>query len=80
MSLDYARAFIEKMKSDETFRNRFMAIEDVDAKLVAASDAGFDFTEAEVKAVQSELSDDDLDALKGGYVTGIKQIPFSPIF
>ena len=30
MSLDYARAFIEKMKSDETFRNRFMAIEDVD--------------------------------------------------
>ncbi|TLU50737.1 MAG: Nif11-like leader peptide family natural product precursor, partial [Chlorobium sp.] len=40
MSLDYARAFIEKMKSDETFRNRIMAIEDVDAKLVAASDAG----------------------------------------
>ncbi len=80
MSLDYARAFIEKMKSDETFRNRFMAIEDVDAKLVAASDAGFDFTEAEVKAVQSELSDDDLDALKGGYVTGIKQISFTPIF
>jgi len=68
MSLDQARAFIEKMKSDEAFRNRIIAIEDVDARLEAASDAGFEFTEAEIKSVQSELSDDDLDQAAGGGV------------
>jgi predicted ribosomally synthesized peptide with nif11-like leader len=66
MSLDQAKAFIEKMKSDEAFRYRIMAIEDVDARLVAASEAGFHFTEAEVKSVQCELSDDDLDKAAGG--------------
>ena len=66
MSLDQARAFIEKMKSDEEFRGRIMAIEAVDARLAAASDAGFEFTEAEVKEVQSELSNDDLDQAAGG--------------
>ncbi len=66
MSLDQARAFIEKMKSDEAFRERILAIENVDARLDAASGAGFQFTEAEVKVVQSELSDDELDAAAGG--------------
>ena len=56
------------MKSDEAFRNRIIAIEDVDARLEAASDAGFEFTEAEIKSVQSELSDDDLDQAAGGGV------------
>ena len=41
MSLDQARAFIEKMKSDGAFRDRIMAIEAVDARLAAARDAGF---------------------------------------
>ena len=66
MSLDQARAFIEKMKSDEAFRNRIMAIEDVNARLAAASSAGFIFTEKEFVEVQSELSDDVLDAATGG--------------
>lgn len=67
MSLDQARAFIEKMKSDEAFRDRILAIIDVDARLAAASCAGFEFTEAELKEVQSELSDVELDAAAGGY-------------
>jgi predicted ribosomally synthesized peptide with nif11-like leader len=66
MSLDQARAFIEKMKSDEAFRNRIAAIEGVDARLAAARDAGFQVTEAEIKEVQSEVSDDELDAAAGG--------------
>ncbi len=65
MSLDQARAFIEKMKSDEAFRNRIVAIEDVDARLVAASEAGFAFTKEEVKEVHGELRDDDLDQAAG---------------
>ena len=66
MSLDQARAFIEKMKSDEAFRDRIVAIEGIDARLAAARDAGFQVTEAEVKEVQSELTDDELDAAAGG--------------
>ena len=65
MSLDQARAFLEKMKSDEAFRNGIVAIEDVDARLVAASEAGFEFTEDELKEVQRELSDDELDQAAG---------------
>jgi len=66
MSIDQARAFIVKIKTDEAFRDRIMAIEDVDDRIAAASGAGFEFTEAEVKEVQSELSDEDMDAAAGG--------------
>ncbi len=66
MSLDQARAFIEKMKSDKAFSDVITAIEDVDARHAAASKAGFVFTDEEVKEVQSELSDDDLDKAAGG--------------
>ena len=66
MSLDQARLFIERMKSDEAFRNRIIAIEDVDARLVAASEAGFEFTKEELKDVHGELSDDELDQAAGG--------------
>ena len=54
------------MKSDEAFRDRIIAIDGVDARLAAASGAGFQVTEAEVKEVQSELTDDELDAAAGG--------------
>ena len=66
MSLDQAKAFIEKMKSDEAFRNRILAIEGIDARLAAASVAGFQVTEAEVKEAQSELTEDELDAAAAG--------------
>ena len=66
MSVDQARAFIEKMKSDGAFRDRIMAIEAVDARLAAARDAGFEFTEAEINEVKSELSDVELDRVAGG--------------
>ena len=70
MSLDQARAFIEKMKSDEAFCDRIMAIEAVDARLAAARDAGFVFSEAEIKEVKNELNDDELDRVAGGAWTG----------
>ncbi len=54
------------MKSDKAFRDVIIAIEDVNARLAAASKAGFEFTEEEVKKVQSELSDDELDQAAGG--------------
>jgi len=66
MSLDQARAFIEKMKSDVAFNERVMAIEDVAERFNLIKSAGFDCSEAEIKKVAGELSDDELDGAAGG--------------
>ncbi|MEI6692060.1 MAG: Nif11-like leader peptide family natural product precursor [Chlorobium sp.] len=66
MSLDQAKAFIEKMKSDDAFRERVMAIEDVAGRLVCIQSEGFACTEAEIQAVAGELRDEDLDSAAGG--------------
>ena len=67
MSVEQARAFIAKMKSDEAFRNRITAIEDVAERFKLIEDAGFDCSEAEIKEVSGELSDDELDGWAGGF-------------
>ncbi|MFZ4802403.1 MAG: Nif11-like leader peptide family RiPP precursor, partial [Chlorobium sp.] len=48
MSLDQARLFIEKMKSDEAFAKRVMAIEDVAGRLACIQSEGFACNEAEI--------------------------------
>jgi predicted ribosomally synthesized peptide with nif11-like leader len=66
MSLDQARLFIERMKSDEAFAKRVMAIEDVAARLVCIQSEGFACNEAEIKEVSGELTDAELDSAVGG--------------
>jgi predicted ribosomally synthesized peptide with nif11-like leader len=70
MSLDQARLFIEKMKSDEAFAKRVMAIEDVAARLACIQSEGFDFSEAEIKEVSGELTDTELDSAVGAWRRG----------
>jgi predicted ribosomally synthesized peptide with nif11-like leader len=65
MSVENTKAFIEKMKSDEAFRAHILAIENVEEYMAAANNAGFIFTEAEMKQVQSEFTDEDLDDMAG---------------
>lgn len=67
MSLEQARAFISKMKSDEDFAKRVMAIEDVAERFKLIKSAGFDCNEAEIKDVSGELTDDELDSAAGGF-------------
>lgn len=66
MSLDQARLFIERMKSDEAFAKRVLAIEDVAGRLACIQGEGFDCSEAEIKEVAGELSDEELDGASGG--------------
>jgi predicted ribosomally synthesized peptide with nif11-like leader len=66
MSVEHARLFIEKMKSDEAFAKRVMAIEDVAERLACIQSEGFACNEAEIKEVSSELSDEELDGAAGG--------------
>ena len=66
MSLDQARLFIERMKSDEAFSKRVMGIEDVAGRIACIQSEGFACSEAEIKEVSGELSDLELDGVQGG--------------
>jgi len=48
MSVEQAKAFIEKMKTDEAFREKIMAIETPEERLKAIGAAGFECTGEEV--------------------------------
>jgi predicted ribosomally synthesized peptide with nif11-like leader len=66
MSVEQARLFIERMKSDEAFAKRVMAIEDVAGRLACIQSEGFACNEAEIKEVLGELTDAELDSAAGG--------------
>ena len=65
MSEDQAKAFVEKMKSDEDFRAKVMAEEDVEARMALIVAEGFDCSAEEIGALQ-ELGDAELDGVAGG--------------
>ena len=65
MSKEAAQAFIEKMKSDEAFRAKVMAEDDVEARLALIGAEGFDCSAEEIGALQ-ELGEAELDGVAGG--------------
>ena len=65
MSVDQAKAFVEKMKSDVAFRARVMAEADLEARMALIVAEGFDCSAEEIGALQ-ELGDAELDAVAGG--------------
>ena len=65
MSVEQAKAFVEKMKSDDAFRDKVMAEEDVEARMELIGAEGFDCSAAEIGALQ-ELGDAELDGVAGG--------------
>jgi len=66
VSIEQAKAFFEKMKTDEAFHNRVIAIEDAKARVAFINNEGFTCTLFEIKDVSGELSDEDLDYAAGG--------------
>ena len=75
MSEEQAKACVEKLKSDEAFRARVMAVEDVDARMALIGAEGFDCSVAEIGALQ-ELSEADLSgSVTGGEVPGTGDDP-----
>jgi len=69
MSMESAKALVEKMKSDATFAQQVMSIDGNEARIAFVKGQGYDCTLEEAKAIQSELSDDDLDAAAGGVLS-----------
>ena len=66
MSIENAKAFLERMKNDEEFRNSVGEIATAEERMEYVKGAGFDFTKEEIKSVQDELSDDELENISGG--------------
>ncbi len=65
MSVESVRAYVKKLKTDEVFAKKVGELKSSEERMAFAKAAGFTFTAEEVKAVSSELSDNELDNVAG---------------
>ena len=69
MSIESAKAFIEKMKADKEFAAKLGELKDPTDFL---HQAGYDFTPEELAQVKGALADSDLEGVSGGaYPTAV---------
>jgi predicted ribosomally synthesized peptide with nif11-like leader len=66
VSIESAKAFIERMKTDEDFANKAMQCKDADARMAFASAAGYGFTPDDMNILHGEMTDSELDVVTGG--------------
>lgn len=66
MSIQSAKAFLEKMKTDQAFSKKVAESKNEEDRMKFVKEAGFDFTSAEINSLRGELSEDDLKAVAGG--------------
>jgi predicted ribosomally synthesized peptide with nif11-like leader len=66
MSQKAAKAFFEKIKTDEKFRKKVMAAEDDAERTRIIKAAGFDCTPEEINAFERQMGDKYTDKICGG--------------
>ncbi len=66
MSMESAKAFIERMKTDEDFRNKVNECKDQETRMAFVKHAGFNFTKDDLDLAKAELSDDVVSDVSGG--------------
>lgn len=54
MSVEFAKRFIDRMKTDEKFAQRFMECRDPYSRLAFEESEGYDFSSAEAKEARGE--------------------------
>ncbi len=64
MSVESAKAFVERMQSDEAFAKRVAEAESKEDRWVIVKAEGFDFTKDEIEGSTGELSDAELDGVR----------------
>ncbi len=69
MSIESAKAFLERVKNDEDFRKELEGQASVEERMKFAKAQGFDFTKDEIRQVHDSLTDEELDAAAGGMDT-----------
>ncbi len=66
MSIESAKAFVERMKTDEDFRKEVGEKSSPEDWMKFVKENGFDFSKEEFEQVKSELSEEELDRIDGG--------------
>ena len=67
MTLEQLKAFLAKAKDDQSIQEKLKAAADSDAVLAIAKDAGFMISVDDLKNAQSELTEDELEGVSGGF-------------
>jgi predicted ribosomally synthesized peptide with nif11-like leader len=63
MSIESARAFVEKIRRDAAFKNQILAAESAAKRQEIIKSAGFDFERMHLDSLVSELTPEERDAL-----------------
>ncbi|MEJ2070891.1 MAG: Nif11-like leader peptide family RiPP precursor [Syntrophobacterales bacterium] len=63
MSVESARAFVEKMRKDLDFKNKILAAESSAKRKEIIKSSGFDFERMHLDSLVSELTPEERDAL-----------------
>ncbi|MFZ4625007.1 MAG: Nif11-like leader peptide family natural product precursor, partial [Rhodoferax sp.] len=66
MSIESAKAFIERMKTDRDFAGKVNASADARSRMAFVKAAGFDFTGEEIGVVKQELTEEELGNIAAG--------------
>ena len=66
MSIESAKAFLERIKNDEDFKKSVEKIVTAEERMEFVKGAGFDFTKEEINSIKAEMSDEDLDKVAAG--------------
>jgi predicted ribosomally synthesized peptide with nif11-like leader len=71
MSLESAKAFIAKVNTDKDFAASLANLKTQEEAKAFEIKAGFDFSQDEFNEAVSNLSDDELDMVTGGFAPGL---------
>ncbi len=66
MSMESAKAFIDRMRTDEVFARVVVQCKDQETRMAFAVEQGFDFTSEEVNSLKTQLTDEELNSVGGG--------------
>ena len=67
MSEEQLKAFLEKVKGDTSLQEKLKAAADANAVTAIAKEAGFSISADDLTKAQSELSDEELEGVAGGW-------------
>ncbi|MCP4374637.1 MAG: Nif11-like leader peptide family natural product precursor [bacterium] len=66
MTIESAKAYLERMKNDENFRKECSEKSSPEELIKFVKASGFDFSMEDIDQVKSELSDDEMEMIAGG--------------
>ena len=75
MSVDSAKSFLERLKSDEAFRKSINDAKSFDDRVALVKGSGYNFTKEEMEQAHpaggGELSDEELESVSGGNASSV---------